>query len=320
MDKIVGSIETAYSLQATEKAPQYDAASKELLANKELLAIILKYTVKEYADMTFQGIADCIEGDSITRVGSVAPGKEGGGRIEGVNAEFNVLGEVVSFFDLLFKAVNPKLSNEKVTCHLHIDFESQGDYHAGYPLEKRGIFYMSRMISSQVPVPTGKTNYGGLEKVYSIWVCRERVPKRLQNTMSVYGVANLWNSRDIELNEGDYDLMALVVLRLGNPQEECREDIFRILNALFYPRSKKAYEVLDEYIDFSETLKMEVKKMVGLGESILREGFEQGIEQGIGQIVLYMLKKGNSISEIVEYTGITAEEVERIVNSQGVLV
>jgi hypothetical protein len=85
-------MEAAYSLRITDKAPQYDAASKEILSNKEFLAIILKYTAKEYADMTFQEIADCIEGDSIRRTERVAPGKEGGGRIEGINAEFNILG------------------------------------------------------------------------------------------------------------------------------------------------------------------------------------------------------------------------------------
>jgi len=340
MDKIAGSMGAAHSLQITEKAPHYDAASKEILSNREFLAIILKYTVREYADMSYREIADCIEGDSIRRTEGVAPGRGDSDRIGGMNAEFNVLGEMMSHFDVLFKAVNPKTSGNGVTCYLHIDIESQNDYQPGYPLEKRGIFYMARMLGSQIPAPAVETNYGALEKVYSIWICRNRIPKGMQNTMSVYGMANLWNSRDMATGDGDYDLMAMVLLRLGNPDGECREDIIRILNALFYPRDEKSYEILSEYVDFSESLKREVRKMSGLGETVFWEGVERGIEQGIVQgieqgieqgigrgiekgmemLILNMYRDGMPIGEIARYARMPVEKVEGIIGSQEVPV
>ena len=332
MDKIIGSTAAASSLQVTEKAPHLDEASKEILANKEFLAIILKYTVSEYADMSFQEIADCIEGESICKTTEVAPGRTNSNRIAGVNAEFSVLEEMMSRFDVLFKAVNPKLSNGEVTCYLHIDIESQNDYRPGYPIEKRGIYYLSRMISSQIVAPTADTNYDGLEKVYNIFICRNRVPKEIQNTMSIFELANTWNSQDMMLEKEDHDLMAMVIIRLGNPKEDNVEDIFRILNALFYPREEKSYEILKDYVDFSESLTQEVKNMSGLGESVfwegVEEGMEQGIEQGIEQgrekekeeLVMSMYQNGIPIKDIAKIAGITAEKINGIINSQEVLV
>jgi len=334
MDKIIGSTAAASSLQVTEKAPHLDEASKEILANKEFLAIILKYTVSEYADMSFQEIADCIEGESICKTTEVAPGRTNSNRnrIAGVNAEFAILEEMMSRFDVLFKAINPKLSNGEVTCYLHIDIETQNDYRPGYPIEKRGIYYLSRMISSQIVAPTADTNYDELEKSYNIFICRNRVPKEIQNTMSIFELSNTCNSQEMVLRKEDHDLMTMVIIRLGNPKEDSVGDIFRILNALFYPRIERSYEILKDYVDFSKTLTQEVKNMSGLGESVfwegVEEGKERGIEQGIEQgrekekeeMVMSMHQNGIPIKDIAKIARITDEKVEEIINSQEVLV
>ena len=52
-------------------------------------------------------------------------------------------------FDMLFRAKNPTLSTETIMVNLRVDVEPQKDYKPGYPIEKRGIYYLSRMISSQ---------------------------------------------------------------------------------------------------------------------------------------------------------------------------
>lgn len=54
---------------------QYDAQCKRVLANKEILAWILKHTVKEFADMSIRRIKKCIGNDiQISKV-RVDPGK-----------------------------------------------------------------------------------------------------------------------------------------------------------------------------------------------------------------------------------------------------
>ncbi len=294
MDKVKGSLTAMKSLQLTDKAPQLDEASKELLSTKEFLAVLLKYTVEEYADMSYQEIAACIETVDVGEV-DVAPGKTNAGRIDGGNTESAVMNERLVKFDVFFKSANPQLSNDEKTYFLRINIEPQNNYRPGYPLEKRGVFYLSRMISSQLPAPTNDAeDYNGLEKSYTIWICRDRIPEGLRNTISVFEFTNTWNNKDIVLDKSTYGLMTMVIVRLGDPDGDTDEDVFRILNALLYPRDAESYKVLGEYIDFSELLERRTTNMMGLGESVFYEGVERGIEQGLEQ----GLEQGEVLTEV----------------------
>ncbi len=214
MCKVKGSLAAMRTLKMTDKAPQLDAASKELLSTKEFLAVILKYTVEEFADMGFQEIAAHIEADGDGSKEGVAPGRVDAGRIVGGNTESTVIGEKTAKFDVLFKALNPKLSKGGTTSHLHIDVEPQNNYRPGYPIEKRGEFYLSRLVGLQLTTPTDDAEgYNGLEKVYSIWICRDRIPVALRNTMSIFELANTWNNKDIVLDKSTYGLMTMVIIR-----------------------------------------------------------------------------------------------------------
>lgn len=148
-NKIQGSMDVMNSLQITDKTAGLDQASKEVCKNKEVLAIILKGVVKEYASYNYEEIMNFIEGDSITDTKSVTPGLTNT-RIQGDGKEFTVLNEKLSNFDTVFTAVNPKLSNKEILVRLHIGIEPQHTYRPGYPIEKRGIYYLSREFSSQV--------------------------------------------------------------------------------------------------------------------------------------------------------------------------
>jgi len=318
LDKIRGSLAAASSLQVTDQDPQYDRAAKEILANKEFLAVILKFTVREYRDMPYQAIADCIEADSISRgTAEVSPGRGKQSRVRGDNTEFGDLDEKMSRFDVLFRARNPKLSNEKVTCYLHIDIEPNRDYKPGYPIEKRGIYYMSRMIGSQLAALAGKVDYGKLEKVYSIWICQDNIPEEQRNTVSFFSFTNNWNSRDVRMNPDDHDLMSMVIVRLGNPREENEQDIIRLMNSLFCTRDKRSYEIINEYVDFSEALKTEVEKVMGIAESNFiygkEEGREEGIEKGKTEVAVTMHKRGYPIKEIASIVGMSTEKVKEAV-------
>ena len=54
---------------------QYDAYCKRILANKEILAWILKYAVTEFSDMEIGEIKKCIENDIRISKVRVSPGK-----------------------------------------------------------------------------------------------------------------------------------------------------------------------------------------------------------------------------------------------------
>jgi hypothetical protein len=310
LDKIKGSAAAASILQLTDARAQYDTESKGLLAKREFLAVILKHTIKEYEDMEYQDIADLIDG--ISRTTEISPGRTNQNLTTGVNTEFNVLNEKLSRFDVLFKVKDPKSITGEKTCFIHFDIEPQKNYRPGYPIEKRGIYYMSRMISSQLDVLSENTDYGALEKVYSIWICQDNIPQYEQNTVSMFGMSNLWNSKEMKLKKEDHDLMSMVLVRLGNPDEDSELDIISFLSALFYARDRKYYKTISKYVDFSDSLKMEVKKIMGSSELV-----EKYAEK---RIVMNMIKEDFSIEQISKALKLSQEEVKEIINEHTMLV
>lgn len=318
MDKIQGSVEVLNSMQISADTAGMDKASKELMKNKEVLAVILKGVVQEYQDYSYQEIMDFIEGDSITDEEEITAGRNNS-RIVGDDKEYIMLGEKTSNFDTKFRAVNPKLSNESMRIYLHIDIESQKKYNPGYPIEKRGIYYLARELSAQFSVVTEETDYGQLEKCYSIFICRDDIPKNEKFSISFYEISNKKNYGNCAPKKEKYDLLNLVVIRLGDlvyngVKEDMGYDVFKFLHTIMYPHKEDFLDTVKEYIDFSrnEILWKEMDSMTGLGMSILEEGFEKGIEQGIEQgelinskkIFIKCLKRGDSKQEAMDFAEI----------------
>lgn len=109
--------------------------------------------------------------------------------------------------------------------------------------------------------------------------------------MSHYTIVNTENIGSYIPKHENYDLFHMAIIRLGNQSYKEEVDLFRFLNALFYPENKDSYHKLTKYIDFKKNsqLEKEVLKMSGLGQSVLEEGIEQGIEQGLKQGRIQML-------------------------------
>ena len=80
-------------------------------------------------------------------------------------------------------------------------------------------------------------------------------------------------------------MLTLVIIRLGKKEYNGKEkdegyDLLRFLNTIMYPHGDDFMEVVSDYIDFSQNseLSEEVKKVVGIGQIMLKTGIEQGIE------------------------------------------
>lgn len=130
-------------------------------------------------------------------------------RIHGDDKEFAVLNEKVSLFDTKFRAVNPELSDleKRIIVNIHADVESQKDYHPRYPLEKRGIYYLARDPCAQLSLVTDTTDYGCLEKCYSIWICRDNIPNDEKFSLSFIEMSNTRNYGDCHPDKKNYDLL-----------------------------------------------------------------------------------------------------------------
>ena len=326
MDRVIGSMEALSSMQITRDTEGLDAESKALLHSKEVLAVILQGTIEEYSGYSRKEIIDFIEADSICDEKEVSSGRTNT-QLRGDNTEFVQLNEKTSNFDVVFRARNPLLSGEGVQVNLHVDIEPQKTYRPGYPLEKRGIYYLSRSLSSQLSLVTDTTDYGNLEKCYSIWICRDDIPKDERYSVSFYEMSNVKNIGNCSAAKENYDLMTLVVIRLGDKvynMEKGSEgyELLRFLNAIMYPHRDDFMDTISEYIDFSENEELwrETKRMSGLGQSILEEGIEQGMEQGMQrkekEIILRKYARGVSLEKIADFLEIPIEKVNTVISEE----
>ena len=136
---------TTQAVKAAEDKINNDKACKKILASKEILAYILKGVVPEYAECSLEEIAkQYIEPDEIFGTVPVAPGLTGKREyIEGMQQEDGISGEATIFFDVKFKVLLPGSQKSSAQICLYVDMEAQNRYRPGYPLEKRGIYYLS---------------------------------------------------------------------------------------------------------------------------------------------------------------------------------
>lgn len=324
MDKLHGSMDVLSAMQLTAETEGLDAQSKTLLRSKEVLAVILQGVVAEYQGYSRQEIMSFIEADSIVDGKEVSTGRTNT-LIQGDSAEFVQLNEKTSYFDLMFRAKNPQLSTEDVLVSLHVDVESQKTYRPGYPIEKRGLYYLARSLSSQLSLATEITDYGQLEKCYSIWICRDDVPQEDRYSISFYEVVNTKNIGGTAVGKENYDLMTLAIIKLGDKEyngEKGNEgfELLRFLNTIMYPHREDFMEIVSDYIDFSENEELwkEEPRMFSLGQCVyedgLKEGIEQGIEQGIAALIRNNIREGipkeRTIANIRKFFGLSEEKAE----------
>ena len=253
--------------------------------------------------------------------------------------------EKTSFFDLAFRARNPQISTEDIQVNLHLDVEPQKTYRLGYPIEKRGMYYLARRLSSQLSLVLKGTDYNLLTKCYSIWICRDDIPIEDQYSISVYEMVNTKNTAPNTVSRENYDLMTLVVIKLGSTvyngdKEDEGYELFRFLNTIMYPHKDDFMETVSEYIDFSgnDALRKEVIHVSTI-EQIKYEGMREELteelrgeiteelrgeiteelrEEGIQALILSNLEEGipreGILVKIQKYYGLTEENAKQYYN------
>ena len=166
---------------AGDKA-RYDKACKSLLSSVQILARILKYCVSEFRECDIKDIEEqYIEGEPIISKREVHQDEQGE-FIQGMDTEDSSMTEGTVYFDIMFYVLLPN-SDKRV--RMIINVEAQNKFDPGYPLIMRGIYYGSRMISSQYGTVFDKSHYEKIEKVYSIWICPDP-PVDRKNTIVKY--------------------------------------------------------------------------------------------------------------------------------------
>ena len=243
-----------------------DKAIKNLFKYKAILAPVLQYAVPEFEGYTVKEIMQSIDAESIS---DNVPVEDIPPEILDRGTEMTSFTEKTIFYDKHFVVRNPKLSKEIVVM-LHIDFEVQNDYkpHSpSYAIVQRAMYYAARELGSQLGDLTDTTNYGDLEKVYSIWVCNNVSDPELKNTMTMYSM----HKEDVigSTNEpvSEYDLMSVIMIRRGTGAQQSDEKIFDYLTSVFEGDIEKLEKYTD--MDSEPEIRKEVKNMSGIGESLV---------------------------------------------------
>lgn len=267
---------------AGEKAA-YDNACKKLLSNKAILAWILKSCLKEYEDCPVQDITGYIEGEpQISTIAVHQDETPESQQITGLNTEDASMNEGTVTYDIRFRALAPSTGD---MIRLIINVEAQNDFYPGYPVITRGIYYCCRLVSSQHGTVFSNSDYGKIQKVYSIFICMNP-PRYRKNTINRYSIREEKLFGDAEENTSSYDLMTAVIICLGDSDDNS-PGILKLLEVLLSSDRKpaeKKHILQDEFsISMTRELSREVLHMCNLSDGIERKGIEQGIEQGLKQ-------------------------------------
>lgn len=272
---------------------KYDTNAKRILANKQVLARILKKTVSELRDMSFPEIMKCIEGEPEISTVPVHPGLTNSPTITGMQNEDNIPFEGIVYYDIRFYV---KVPQDNKIVKIIVNVEAQKSFYPGYHMETRGIVYASRLISAQLDTEFVAPHYDQLKKVYSIWICFDS-SKEQANAISEYKITKHDIIPGIRDNQKAYDKLSVVLITL-NSAIKSDDQFIAMLNCLFDEdnrvrkkdllSSQYGYEITD---DFGKELDI----MCNLSEALVEKGIEKGIEKGekrLQTLLNYLIKAG----------------------------
>lgn len=268
---------------------KYDTNAKRILANKQVLARILKKTVSELRDMSFPEIMKCIEGEPEISTVPVHPGLTNSPTITGMQNEDNIPFEGIVYYDIRFYV---KVPQDNKIVKIIVNVEAQKSFYPGYHLETRGIVYGARLISAQLDTEFVAPYYDQLKKVYSIWICFDS-SKEQANAISEYKITKHDIIPGIRDNQKAYDKLSVVLITL-NSAIKSDDQFIAMLNCLFDEdnrvqkkdllSSQYGYEITD---DFGKELDI----MCNLSEALVEKGIEKG-EKRLQTLLNYLIKAG----------------------------
>ncbi|MDE7284149.1 MAG: hypothetical protein K2N85_11305 [Lachnospiraceae bacterium] len=265
-----------------------DAACKKILANKSILARILKTCVEEYENCSLKDIEEkYIEGiPTVAREAVHQDETAAGDSVKGDRNEDSSMTEGTVTYDIKFNVINPLRilrPKTKDSALMMINIEGQTKFYPGYPLIMRGIYYGSRMISSQYGTVFRDSHYEKLEKVYTIWICTNP-PKYRKNSINLYSYSEKQLLGKVVEKKKNYDLITVVMICLGDEDDENCKGVIKLLSVLL-SKNKSVDEkkkILEEEfgIAMTKTIEREADEMFDYGDYVEEMGRREGRQEG----------------------------------------
>lgn len=275
----------------------YDSKIKTLLSRKDILANILIRAIDEFKDCPLEKAIMLIDDKSIETGSSNVDDLSRGTLIHSYDTNDVSRKDGDRNYDVKFRVKTP------VDTEIYINLEAQKNEHPGYILERRGIYYLSRLISSQYKIEFENSDFNKLKKVYSIWVCANTSTIKRSNSIVRYSMKPelVFGSEKAIAKESDYNLVNLIMIFL-NSDSDVENELIRMLRLLLHDlcdesKHSDALNALDEEYGIRD-LEKEAKKMCDFGISIFEDGFDKGTKQAYKDVILKLHKKGYTAKEI----------------------
>ena len=238
-----------------------------------------------------------------------------------MNEELKKTVRAVQGMEQYDESVKQVLAHKIILANILVNIEAQKDEPSSYYIQNRAVFYACRMVSSQKERDFTGMNYNDIKKVYTIWICMNQK----ENSLNYLHLTNekLMEKTAIE-KAGDLIHIILLGLAKNLPPYTEENKLHRLLGALFtneLTADEKISIIESEYnIEAKNELRKDVRKVSGLGESLVEsaaeEAWEQGLELGEKQreikFIISMNEKGYTIEQIADVTEKSREEVEAV--------
>lgn len=260
----------------------YDKNIKELLADVQILARILKYSIRELQEFSVEELISCLTQTDI-EVGErgVEPGITNLGKIQSTNTEDNILNEGYISFDIRFRFA---YKEKNLTFIINIEAQKSSDSEKlRYHIESRMVYYLSRLISSQKNVEFSHSDYDNIKKVYSIWICMDTA----EGADSIYEFS--FKPELIYGSKYDYsyiDKMCGIIIRIRNDinTQESKNKLIEMLEDILSREEseRKKKHLSEKYgIQMTTDLERRINIMCNLSENIVEYAMEHGYKEGI---------------------------------------
>ena len=238
-----------------------------------------------------------------------------------MNEELKKTVRAVQGMEQYDESVKQVLAHKIILANILVNIEAQKDEPSSYYIQNRAVFYACRMVSSQKERDFTGMNFNDIKKVYTIWICMNQK----ENSLNYLHLTNekLMGKTAIE-KAGDLIHIILLGLAKNLPPYTEKNKLHRLLGALFtneLTADEKISIIESEYnIEAKNELRKDVRKVSGLGESLVEsaaeEAWEQGLELGGKQreikFIISMNEKGYTIEQIADVTEKSREEVEAV--------
>lgn len=314
-EKFMGDTNLAQSIfAANDSGSAYDTNVKCLLADKQVLSWILKYTLIEFAEMEIPDIRGCIGDDIEIDTRPVDAGLSNLGRVQETLTEDNVPGEGIIYYDVRFTAYHKDM---ELKILVNVEAQKSSDSgKLGYRLENRIVFYLARMISAQKQMEFFHSDFDSLKKVRSIWICMDS--KESEDSIEEISFESNMLFGNTE-NRHYTDLMKGIIINIRNGEyittktiKKSKNKLIAMLEELLSKKdvAKKKHILESEYgMIMTEELEGRMQNMCNLSELVKENAVKSERVEAIKRMI-----KANITNEQIISCGYTEKEIEKAEN------